>query len=415
MESIKPDVVAPSSLSTANTYLTLRVTELAKKIDPGIITLAGGQHFTALPEESLNEYPELDIIVRGEGERTLTEVIQALEGKIKLSEVRGISYRVGGEIRHNPPRPLIPYLDQLPYPAYHLVKEHIEDYYFALMAEEDTPFAIVEGSRGCRHNCSYCSQWSFWKSRHRAKSPERVVDEMEYLNETYGSSFYWLTDDNLGMGERTQKMCQELIDRDLDVTWFSQLRCDDIVRQSHIIPYLREAGCIWLLLGLDSPREEVLSSWHRREITRDSAKKAVDILRENSIFSQGTFIIGHRTDSHESIKDVRRYADWIDPDIATFMTLTPYPGTEVYNEAEEKGLIEDWNWSHYDMIHAIMPTEHLTRTQVQEELYRCYNEFFGSWSRRYRGLRSDNPITKRTYLYLAKQAILTGVKQIISV
>ncbi|MFP3950831.1 MAG: hypothetical protein ACLFVP_01605 [Candidatus Bathyarchaeia archaeon] len=112
---------------------------------------------------------------------------------------------------------------------------------------------------------------------------------------------------------------------------------------------------------------------------------------------------------------MREYADWLDPDIATFMALTPFPGTEVFNVAEEEGWIEDYNWSHYDMIHAIMPTEHLTENQVQEDLYRCYEDFYGSWPRRYRGLRSYNPITRRTYLYLAKQTILTGLKQLLSV
>ncbi|MFP3950830.1 MAG: hypothetical protein ACLFVP_01600 [Candidatus Bathyarchaeia archaeon] len=110
----------------------------------------------------------------------------------------------------------------------------------------------------------------------RAKSPERIVDEIEYLSKTYGSRFFWLTDDNLGMGERTLTMCQEIIDRDLDVTWFSQLRCDDIVRRRHVIPYLRDAGCVWVLLGLDNPREEVLRSWHRKGLTRVLPRKPLN-------------------------------------------------------------------------------------------------------------------------------------------
>jgi anaerobic magnesium-protoporphyrin IX monomethyl ester cyclase len=137
------------------------------------------------------------------------------------------------------------------------------------------------------------------------------------------------------------------------------------------------------------------------------------LLRAHDILSQGMFIIGNRRDTRDSIAAIRTYADELDPDIATFMTLTPFPGTELYDAAHRAGWIEDPDWSHYDMIHAIMPTEHLTRREVQQELYACYRHFYGSWRRRYQGLLSDNPITKRTYQYLARKAILTGLQSLI--
>ncbi len=413
IESSQPDVVAPSGLSTSNAYVVLRAAELTKKVDPGIMTVVGGQHFTALVDEALRAYRCIDFVVRGEGEMTLSELVDAVEGRGLLSEVKGLSFRKGGEVIHNPDRPLICDLGSLPYPGYHFVEEHMKTYYFALMADKNTPFAIVEGSRGCRHDCSYCSQWGFWGRNHRAKSPERIADEMGRLREEYGSRFFWLTDDNLGLGERTSDLCNEIIKRDLyDVTWFCQARCDDIVRNKELLPKMREAGNTWMLLGLDSSSSEILRSFRRDGIDGSKAKGAVDLLRENDVFSQGTFIIGHRSDSHESIEALRKYADWADPDIATFMTLTPFPGTDIFEVAKRRGWIEDWNWSNYDMVHAVMPTERLTREEVQEELYGCYDSFFGSWPRRYRGIMSKNPITRRTYQYLARQAIMTGLRKL---
>jgi anaerobic magnesium-protoporphyrin IX monomethyl ester cyclase len=167
-----------------------------------------------------------------------------------------------------------------------------------------------------------------------------------------------------------------------------------------------------MLVGFDTPNPDTLRSYKREGLTQDTAKEAVNALRHNQILSQGTFIIGHRTDSREKIASLREYADWLDPDIATFMALTPYPGTEIYEAAKQNGWIIDENWAHYDMIHAIMPTETLTREEVQEELYRCYNEFFGNWDRRFRGIRSTNPYVRRTYQYLAKQAILKGFRSL---
>ena len=413
LESLRPDVVAPSGLSTSNAYTVLRTVELAKKMDADVTTVVGGQHFTALADESLRTHPVVDAVVRGEGEETMAELVKAIEAEGTLRGIEGVSFRHEGKIVHNADRPLIDDLDSLPYPGYHFVEEHMGTYYFSLMAEKEAPFAIVEGSRGCRHDCSYCSQWGFWRRKHRAKSPGRIAEELEHIHGNYGSRFFWLTDDNFGLGERTSDICDEILKRDLDdVTWFCQVRCDDVVNHRELLPKMRSAGCIWVLVGFDSPDAEVLESFRRDGIDRSTAKEAVLLLRQNDIFSQGTFIIGERRDSRETIGALVEFADWVDPDIATFMTLTPFPGTQIYEEAKRNGWIEDANWSDYDMIHAVMPTEHLTREEVQEELYKCYQAFFGSWPRRYRGFFSDNPITRRTYQYLARQAILTGLRSL---
>jgi anaerobic magnesium-protoporphyrin IX monomethyl ester cyclase len=407
-----PDIVAPSGLSTANAFHAIRVCQLAKMINPSICTVVGGQHFTALAEETLRRYPEVDFIVRGEGEVTFTELVDVLKTRRDPISVLGITYRKDTEIIHNSDRVLICDLDTLPSPAYHLVEKHMKGYYFALMAEKETPFAIIEGSRGCSHDCAYCSQSPFWRQTQRVKSPKLIVDEIEHLNRTYGSRFFWFTDDYFSLGYRTEEICRGIKEQALNIQWFCQARCDDIVAHADILPLLRDAGCVWMLVGFDNPSPEVLDSFRRFGVNPDNAKKAVDLLRQNGIFSQGTFIIGHRSDSTESVEALRKYADWLDPDIATFMVLTPFPGTEVYSEAKQNGWIEDKNWANYDMIHAVMPTEHLSRLQVQEELHRCYDDFFGSWPRRYRGIGSKNPFTRRTYLYLAQKAITTGLRNL---
>jgi anaerobic magnesium-protoporphyrin IX monomethyl ester cyclase len=414
VESSRPDIVVASSLATCNAYTVLRTVDLAKKLNPESLTVVGGQHFTALAEESLREYPNIDVIIRGEGEETLAEIVRAKAQNKSLSQVLGCSYRSGDCARHVRDRSLIHDLNSLPFPGYHFVREHMKEYYFALMAGKDESFAIVEGSRGCRHDCLYCSQWNFWGKKSRSKSPKRIVDELEHINKQYGSTFFWLTDDNFGLGQRMNTLCEEILKRGLEkkITWFIQARCDDIVTNQELLVKMRKAGNIWILLGLDTPDAETLAKFRRQGVSKDTAKQAVDLLRKNSIFSQGTFIIGDRRDSHESISTLCDYADQLDPDIATFMALTPFPGTEVYENAKRNNWIEDTNWNNYDMIHAIMPTEHLTRIQVQQELYECYQAFFGSWKRRYQGIFSDNIITRRTYQYLARQAILTALRSL---
>lgn len=414
IESFEPNIVAPSGLATCNAYAVIRTAELAKKIDPSTTTIVGGQHFTALADESLETYKDIDVVIRGEGEQTLVELVEALEERKNLSRVKGISFRQGERVLHNPDRPLIKDLNTLPLPAYHYVKEHMKTYYFSLMTGKDSSFAIIEGSRGCPHNCTYCSQWRFWRQQNRAKSPKRIADEFEHLNREYGSNFIWLTDDNFGLGSMTSSLCEELVKRRIDeeLAWFIQARCDDIVRSKALLPKLREAGNIWMLVGFDHPNPETMKSFRRKNLGKAKAKEAVDLLKKNEILCQGTFVIGERNDSHETIQAVRDFADWLDPDLATFMTLTPFPGTEIYETAKQNGWIEDTNWSNYDMIHAIMPTKYLTREEVQQELHKCYRTFFGSWKRRHRGLFSENTIIRRTYQYLARKAILTGLRSL---
>jgi anaerobic magnesium-protoporphyrin IX monomethyl ester cyclase len=414
LSEIQPDIVAPSSLATANAYYSLRVCQIVKQLNPEIKTVLGGQHFTALADETLSKYPEVDFIIRGEGEKTFSELVGCIKLETGFEDILGLSYR-GEQIFHNIDRPLFCNLDVLPAPAYHLVEDHMNDYHFSLMAEEH-PFAIVEGSRGCHHNCSYCSQWRFWKQRQRYKSPKLVVNEFYRLYTEFGSKFFWFTDDNFSLGKHTDEICQGLIEMGLndEIQWFCQLRVDNIMAHPDNLENLRKAGAIWALVGFDNPSSKILSSYRRRGLEKDNSKQAVDLLRDNEIFSQGTFIIGHQTDTRESIEVLREYADYLDPDIASFFTLTPFPGTDIYLEAREKGRIEDNNWANYDMVHAIMPTDNLTREEVQEELYKCYNHFFGSWPRRYRGILSENPVTRHTYGYLAKQSILANLKDLIN-
>jgi anaerobic magnesium-protoporphyrin IX monomethyl ester cyclase len=411
IESCNPDIVASSALATCNVYVVARTLETAKRINPDILTVTGGQHFTTTAQQSLETYPEIDVIVREEGEQTLAELVRGAEKKSSFLQTKGVSFRRNGKIHHNPPRPLIENLDTLPYPGYHFVKDVVHKYHFAAMAGLDAPYALIEGSRGCPHTCTFCTQWRHWKGMWRVKSPERIADEMEFCYRNYGSRFIWLTDDNLGSGDRVSKVADEVLQRGMadDLMWFAQARCDDVVRNEKALPKLRKSGLRWVLLGVESPKQSTLENF-KKNITVEDAKKAVKLLKENDIAAHTMFIIGERKDTAESIASLREFVNELDPDFAIFAILTPFPGTEVFEEARQNGWIEDLNWSHYDMVHAVMPTETLSRSDVQEELYQCYRSFYGSWRRRIRGILSRNELRRRVYWYMAGRGILGQLK-----
>jgi len=413
LEVEEPDVVAVSSLATCNAYLVVRTLDLAKKVAPDAFTITGGQHFTALAEPSLEEYPFIDAIARGEGEETLHEVVKTVESGGNLAGVRGLTYRHGEDVVSTEPRPLITDLDSLPMPGYHFVEKNLDKYHFKMMAG-DMRYAIIEGSRGCDHGCTFCSQCTFWGNRWRAKSGERIAQEMEYCHDKFGAEFIWLTDDNFAFGPRADELFSEIRQRRLgdEILWFVQARVDDVVKSGDSIPEMKRSGNNWVLLGVESGDTETLASY-RKGINPGQAHEAVRLLKKNDIFAQATLIIGHRKDTHESIAGLRLFVEDLDPDLAIHMILTPFPGTQLYDEAERNGWIEDRNWANYDMIHAVMPTETLSTEEVQEELFLCYREFFGKFSRQLKGFFSSNRFKRKTFRYMASQRLLSQLRGLI--
>jgi len=163
-----------------------------------------------------------------------------------------------------------------------------------------------------------------------------------------------------------------------------------------------------MLLGVEHNSEAILHDLGKQS-SAATAKKAVRILNRSDILSQAMFILGSRQESAASAEALREFVIDLNPGIPIFGCLTPFPRTRTYVEAEQRGWIEDRNWSHYDMIHAIMPTEHLSRREVQEELYACYRRFFGSIPRGLRGLLSKNRLKRGAYRRFMMKRIIRDV------
>jgi anaerobic magnesium-protoporphyrin IX monomethyl ester cyclase len=409
---VAPDVVALSGNMTCNAYTVARSAEIAKEVDPAIRTVVGGQHYSFLADRSLRSIPEIDFIVRHEGELTFVELLRSLFDGQDPTGIQGLSFRHDGEVIHTPERAFLPDLDTLPYPAYHLVEHLLDRYHFRMMTGPHVRYFVVEGSRGCQYDCAFCTQCLHWKHTWRTKSAKRLADEFQFLQERYGGgeSFFWLADDNFMLAHRGPGFC-DAMDRPVlrrDAMWFVQARADDIAKMEPVVPRLRQVGCAWILLGVEHNSDAILGDLNKRS-TAAVAKKAIGILNRSDILSQAMFILGSRQESEASAEALREFVIDLDPGIPIFGCLTPFPGTRTYQEAETRGWIEDRNWSHYDMIHAIMPTENLSRRGVQEELYACYRRFFGSIPRGIRGLVSKNRLKRGAYRRFMTKRIIRDV------
>jgi anaerobic magnesium-protoporphyrin IX monomethyl ester cyclase len=413
IQAFSPSIVAASGF-TCNAYACARVAEIAKKVDSNIVTVMGGLHFSQVPEESLTDFPEIDYIVRGEGEQTFVELIKVLQNQGNIADVNGLSFKSNGKIIHTPNRPFIENLDTLPYPAYHLVEDHVKNYHFTMMAGKNTVYMVMEGARGCVHKCSFCTQWNHWMGSWRTKSAKRIADEMEYLHNRFGGQFIWFADDNFDYKRRGMDLYKELKVKNFtdDIMLFFQARCDDVANNPDLVGKFREVGNYWVMMGVESHSNKTLKEF-KKGIKIPDSYKAMKVLNDNDIFSHAMFVIGSRRDTAESIEGLREFSLDLGSDFSIYTTLTPYPGTEYYVSAKENGWIEDTNYAHYDMAHAIMPTETVSRKEVQEELWRCYRARYGSIPKNIAGVFSKKKLKRNLYRHYARQQVLKKLRRLI--
>ena len=163
---------------------------------------------------------------------------------------------------------------------------------------------------------------------------------------------------------------------------------------------------------METDSEENLKEY-KKGIIKSDAYSAIKILNKNDIFAHAMFVIGARRDTHESIESLRQFSIDIAPDLALYTVLTPFPGTIYYEIAKKNGWIEDSNYANYDMVHAIMPTEKLTRKELQEELWRCYQTFYGPIHKSIAGVLSKNKLKRTIYRHMAGQFVLSKLRRLI--
>jgi len=362
-----------------------------------VVTVVGGPHPTFLPGEVLRGCPSVDVVIRGEGEATLAELLRKLMVDGSIGPLRGISYREGGRVVHCPPRELIRPLDKVPPPAWDLLPM---DRY--RMSAWGGRVMVYVSSRGCPFRCSFCSEWVFWRGVWRAHSAERVVNDLTTLSEGYGKDVIWFCDDTFNVDRsRIARLCRLIIERDLNVKWGVEARIDLLFRDLDMLDLMVEAGLFWVLVGIESQSEGDLALI-RKGITREQVERVVKALRDRDVIVQGMFIVGLPDDDEEAILERARYAARLGLDFAIFTPLTPLPGTALFHRARREGALRVLDYDKYDFAHAVLDTKHLSYREVQRLVLRCYREFYSSAPRVLRGLLSRNEFRRRVYWHFIK-------------
>ena len=391
---VGPDIVGATAM-TPFFYHALRVARMAKRVAPEIITVLGGPHVTYTPRETLLRHPEVDIVVRGEGELALVQLVRCLERGEDLSQVRGIAFRRNGQVIQTP-LPLPVDMNALPLPAYHLLPMH--RYYFNVLGR----FAVVLASRGCPFRCTFCSEWRFWRAGWRPRHPKAVVDELELLHRRYGRESIWFGDDCFNVdGEYMEAICRGILERGLDIRWYYQGRADFVVKYADLLPLMRRSGNLMVQIGVETSTDEELRDF-RKGLTIGVVREAIALLKRHDIVSQGLIIVGTRKDDARSIMHKVAYAKALDLDFPIFTLFTPFPGTDIYEEARAKGWLEVEDYSRYDMAHAVMPTEHLTRKQLTSWYLWCFSSYYLDALKLAKGLLARNEWKRKIWWHMLK-------------
>jgi anaerobic magnesium-protoporphyrin IX monomethyl ester cyclase len=366
---VKPDIVGCTAITPA-IYKAERLLQIAKEVNPKIVSILGGIHGTFMYPQVLKEAPWIDAVVRGEGEQVLLNLVRAVEDGTWARDrttVRGIAYLEGGNLVATPAEPTIEDLDRIT-PDWGILEW--DKYIYIPLGVR---VAIPNFARGCPFTCTFCSQWKFWRD-YRIREPKKVVDEIESLVRDHKVGFFILADEEPTIHRKKFiEFCEELIARNLPVLWGINTRVTDILRDEKLLPMFRKAGLIHVSLGTEAAAQLKLDRFNK-ETTIAQNKKAIQLLRDNGIVAEAQFIVGLENETAETLEETYRMAlDW-KPDMANWAMYTPWPFSDLFQELGDK--VEVFDFEKYNFVTPIMKPDAMERPELLDRVMNNYRRFY---------------------------------------
>ncbi|MEE8399774.1 MAG: radical SAM protein, partial [Desulfobacterales bacterium] len=352
LDTFQPDVVGTNAV-TMNFYAAAGILETAKQHDPSIVTVMGGPHVSFDFENTLAAYPGIDLIVVGEGEATLEELIPILHDRSAWHTIKGIAFLEEGRLIFPGPRDFLRDLDSLPLPARHLLPV---SRYQAL----GFPVSIIT-SRGCPNRCVFCQGRRMVGMKVRYRSPERIVDEIEDVLAS-GFTHINIADDFFTSNkQRVKRFCNEIMKRGLTFSWAAFARVDSCNKE--VLEAMLKAGCNTVSFGIESGNPEMLKRIEKG-ITLDQARNAVAMCRDVGMGVFLSFMVGLPGETNQTMNDTRAFCEEIDAPFG-YHFLAPFPGTTLWEELDRFDLeILTEDWDRYDANQAITRTAHVTDKEI---------------------------------------------------
>jgi len=363
------DLVGITSTSLSWPAMT-ETAKVCKEVFPNSKVVVGGFGVTLEPERALNDSQEIDFVCLGEGEKTIIDLVKALESDLPIREVRGLVLRTSEGIIRTEKQEVIMDLDTIPAPAYHLLEPGFEKYpgvhgdYKGIKP----PSIVMFASRGCPHRCIFCSLGS---KVVRFRSPQKIVDEIEFYKNKFGVKSILIYDDEfIGMSLQQNKwileICDEIIRRGHDdLGYLVEGRCSQFV-DLNVLQKMKRAGIKWVWWGVESGSQKVLDSI-KKDITVENVKRTFSLTKQAGLKSLMFIMVGFPEEQEEDIKKTADLLADVKPDKCRIHIVTPMPGSELFRILDEEKLIDEYDFLKYDMrAKAVHHTKYFSREGIRK-------------------------------------------------
>ena len=307
-------------------------------LQPRPYIIAGGPYPIALQEKCLEDCRDVDAVITGEGEITMPAILQRRSDGMSLQGIEGVVFREGETIVKNPPRPLITDVDSIPFPARELLGNAV-DYIPPPATYKRKPVAVIMTARGCNRRCIFCFQIDKYReSGIRFRSVENVMEEIEHCLAQGYREIKFIDDTLAADYDRAMQIALEIKRRKLDFTWFASACVHQVDKP--LLQAFRDAGCWAILFGAESGVQKNLNTI-RKGITLDQTRRAVKTAQEAGLTVHTPFLFGIPGETFEDGLKTIEFACELNPDIASFHAITPFPGTELYDNIDKYGTLSE--------------------------------------------------------------------------
>jgi anaerobic magnesium-protoporphyrin IX monomethyl ester cyclase len=327
-----------------------------RNIAPDIHLTIGGAHPTLFAEDILNNCPDIDSVILGEGEEQIVALAKAIEKRkiVEIESIQAIAYRVDGKAVSNPRKNYIADLDILPEAAWDLIR--LEDYYADHTGWHNPKNMNIHlsipilTSRSCPFKCNFCACHRTMGRTFRMRSPVKVVDEIEHLNKEYGMNYFGFIDDNVNLNkDHVIEICNQIIKRKLDIQFEPTCglylgRVDEDIAYS-----LGKAGCVFARLPIEHGNDYMRNTVIGKNLPREQIFRAKKLLKDNGMRVSTMSIMGFPEDTAQTLQDTFDLLIELNADLNYVFNLIPFPGTKVFEQAQKEGLLlatfsEDQIW-----------------------------------------------------------------------
>lgn len=394
--AVRPDYVGCTAY-TSSINAALEVLGAAKSVNPGIVTLLGGIHANFCYRELLEKYPNIiDIVVRGEGEITVPLIMAADLASNEPEQIAGIAFRRGELIYVTPERPFVADLDSL-IPAWDLVDW--ADYTFYVMP--GSRLGIVNSSRGCIHECSFCSQQKFWHRTYRERTAEKFVAELEHLRDTYGVNVVMLSDEYPTRNrERWEQILDLIIERGTGVYLLLETCVGDIIRDADIMWKYKKAGVLHIYVGVEATNQEKLDHF-KKDIACEDSREAIRLINEAGMITECSFVLGMPDETPETISNTLALAKHYNPDFAHFLLIAPWPYADIYQEL--KDYVVESDFAKYNFVEPVTKPKHMTKEEIHQAVIDSYRNYYTDKVKEFGEMKDE---FKRDYLLRSMQVMM---------